>query len=72
MLDYEPFTPRRLSDAGVERTSILGQPADERQDALSHVSLARLRGRRVTDGSHRIRAFTQLTLCDRGQLGQER
>ncbi len=71
VIDDEPVALRRPGDPRVEWPPIFRQAADQRQHALAHLLLTRLRGRGVTDGRHRLRAFTQLPLRDRIQLDED-
>src|SRR4029450_7205379 len=71
MIDDEPVAPRRLCHARVEWPVITRQPADERQDALAHLLLPRLRSCGIADCGDVFRAVTQLLLRDGVQFGKE-
>ena len=70
VLDHVPVARGGFGDAGVERPAGLGQPADQREHALAHGGVPRLRRSRVLDAGDCCRPRLQLALCDLVERGR--
>ena len=71
VLDQVAVTARGLRHLRPQRTAIVGETADQRQDTLAHRSLSRLGGGTVLDRRDGRGARLQLPLRDRVELAQE-